>query len=395
MKDYKFTFLDVCAGIGGFHLALSSKGGKCVGAIENDHQCCAVYTENFGMNPEGDLTKIDLTKLPKHDLLCAGFPCQPFSIAGYRQGFNDAKGRGNIFFYILDILKNQIAKKHPTKVVLLENVKNLMFHDNGHTWKVIHDELEKLGYNVVQHPILASPTDYGIPQNRPRVFIIAVWKKLYDKPLPTSINTPKVPLAPIENYLDKTVDKKYDIDEKLNGCLELLDQFIKAAVPIPTFTIRPLTWLPDYVLPPDSKPYKSKEVQEGLDWYNHHKEQVYGWLKNEFAPTHMEYPNHWLNWKIRKGITGIANTVIERRISGLVVMHPKFIPCLTKSDSGMYYMPYHRKLTPREFARLQSFPDSFKLPESDHVAYAQFGNAVNVEVVKNIFDLIPKKILTK
>jgi len=123
LKGYKF--IDLFCGIGGFHLALSSFGAQCVFASDIDKEACAVYEKNFNMKPDGDITKIEAKDIPKHDILCAGFPCQPFSISGNQKGFDDEKGRGKLFFDIV-----RIAKYHKPKVLLLENVKNFEKHDN-------------------------------------------------------------------------------------------------------------------------------------------------------------------------------------------------------------------------------------------------------------------------
>jgi len=163
-----FNFIDLFAGIGGFRLALQNLGGKCIYTSEWDEQAKITYKANFGDVPFGDITKEKTKKFIPDDfqILCAGFPCQPFSIAGYQKGFTDT--RGTLFFDI-----EQIIQKYKPKVVFLENVKNLVSHDNGKTFKIIIDVLEKkLGYKVFTK-ILNSMTHANIPQNRERIFIIA------------------------------------------------------------------------------------------------------------------------------------------------------------------------------------------------------------------------------
>ncbi|MCU0438943.1 MAG: DNA cytosine methyltransferase [Raineya sp.] len=163
-----FTFIDLFAGIGGFRLAMQNLGGECVFTSEWDKNAQITYQANFGEKPFGDITQDDVkSHIPEHfDILCAGFPCQAFSIAGYQKGFSDT--RGTLFFDI-----EQIIEKHKPKAVFLENVKNLVSHDKGHTFKVILEILEdKLGYKVY-HKILNSMTHANIPQNRERIFIVA------------------------------------------------------------------------------------------------------------------------------------------------------------------------------------------------------------------------------
>ena len=153
------TFIDLFAGLGGFHLALKQLGCECVFASELKDDLRTLYRINFPDTPivEGDITKVPLENVPPHDILCAGFPCQPFSQAGKRQGFNDEKDRGNLFYNILEIVKY-----HRPKYVLLENVATLKNHDNGNTWNTIKGELEKANYEVTE--AILSPHQFQIPQ---------------------------------------------------------------------------------------------------------------------------------------------------------------------------------------------------------------------------------------
>lgn len=168
----KFTYIDLFAGIGGFHIAMDRLGGKCVFASEWDEDCRKTYYENFKNNVElfgknnnfvGDITQINPLEIPDHDVLCAGFPCQPFSQAGQKKGFEDT--RGTLFFNIASIIK---AKK--PKAVFLENVRGLLNHDNGKTFSVIKNTIEELGYSFNYKIIKAS--DFNCPQHRPRLYMI-------------------------------------------------------------------------------------------------------------------------------------------------------------------------------------------------------------------------------
>ncbi len=166
-----YTFIDLFCGIGGFHLALSSLGAECVFASDINKEACAVYEKNFGLKPHGDITKISENTIPSHDILCAGFPCQPFSISGNQQGFDDEQGRGKLFFDIV-----RIAKYHKPKILLLENVKNFENHDNGKTIQRVKEELDNIEYNVFYKTLCAS--DFKIPQQRKRIYIVAFRKDL-------------------------------------------------------------------------------------------------------------------------------------------------------------------------------------------------------------------------
>jgi len=177
LESYKFKFIDLFAGIGGFHLAMHELGGECVFASEMDKHARTTYEHNFRkISPElfkndmfnDDIRKVSVSEIPDFDVLCAGFPCQPFSQAGYKRGFDDnhSSERGNLFFNITEILD----EKRP-KAFFLENVRGIVNHDNGNTFKVIRNILEnELGYSFYFKVVKA--TDYGLPQHRPRAFMI-------------------------------------------------------------------------------------------------------------------------------------------------------------------------------------------------------------------------------
>ena len=158
-----YTFIDLFAGLGGFRLALESLGAKCVYSNEWDKFAQEVYKENFGEIPEGDITKVDENTIPDHDILCAGFPCQAFSISGKQRGFEDS--RGTLFFDVARIVK---CKK--PKIVFMENVKNFATHDNGKTLQVVKGTMEELGYTFFYKVLNA--VDYGIPQKRERIYMV-------------------------------------------------------------------------------------------------------------------------------------------------------------------------------------------------------------------------------
>jgi DNA (cytosine-5)-methyltransferase 1 len=163
------TYIDLFAGIGGFHQALSYYGADCVFAVEWEQKCQEIYLQNYGILPEGDITKIPESSLPKHDILCAGFPCQAFSISGKQSGFNDT--RGTLFFEVA-----RIANYHQPKILILENVKNFATHDNGKTLDVVKNTLNEIGYNVFNQVLNASY--FGVPQSRERIYILAFRKDL-------------------------------------------------------------------------------------------------------------------------------------------------------------------------------------------------------------------------
>lgn len=201
MLNKNWTFIDLFAGIGGFHQAMENEGGHCVFASEWEKNAADIYEKNYGIKPHGDITKILEKDIPGHDVLCAGFPCQAFSISGKRLGFKDT--RGTLFFDVA-----RIIKYHYPKIVLLENVKNFVSHDKGNTLKVVLKTLEELGYQA-QYKVLKS-SHFGVPQARERVYIVGIRKDIS----PNNFTFPEHKMSPIKikDILEKKVSNEYFID---------------------------------------------------------------------------------------------------------------------------------------------------------------------------------------
>jgi len=296
-----FKFIDLFAGIGGIRIAFEKQGGKCVFTSEWDKFAQLTYAENFGDVPSGDITEIHEKDVPNHDVLLAGFPCQPFSHAGLKRGFDDI--RGTLFFDIVRILK----EKKP-KMVLLENVKGFASHDKGNTFKVVCGTLEKLGYEV--HSQVLNARDFGVPQNRERIYIVGIDRK---RTLKTPFTFPKAPKSPVTvgEILEPRVDPKYTISDKL--------------------------------------------------WKGHQRR-----LREHRAK------GNGFGYSLFNSSSQYTSTISARYYkdgSEILIEQKGKNP---------------RKVTPREAARLQGFPDSFKIPVSDAQAYRQFGNSVAVPVVSAI-----------
>ena len=199
-----FRFIDLFAGIGGIRLGFESVGGKCVFSSEFDEDACKTYEANFGEHPHGDITKISTDDIPKFDILLAGFPCQAFSIIGKKEGFAN-ETCGTLFFDIERIL----AAKKP-KAFLLENVRNLVAHDQGNTFRIIRTHLEKLGYHV--HAKVLNALDYGVPQKRERIYIVGFRDNVsfsFPQPLPESER------PSLASILEKEVGEKYYVREEI------------------------------------------------------------------------------------------------------------------------------------------------------------------------------------
>ena len=319
-KKYKanFTFIDLFAGIGGMRLAFEEAGGECVYSNEWNKFSQQTYMANFGDMPDGDITQVNADDIPDHDVLVAGFPCQPFSIAGVSKknslgratGFAD-KTQGTLFFDVCRILE----AKRP-KAFMLENVKNLCSHDKGKTFKVITESLNELGYEVFYKVIDGQAF---VPQHRERIIIVGFDRERYGSFFDFEFNIiPKEPKPVIADILEKEVSEKYTLSNKL------------------------WIYLQNYAA-------KHKAAGNGFG---------YG-----IAP-----------------LDGVSRTLSAR-------YYKDGSEVLIEQDGKN-----PRKLTPRECARLQGFPDSFAIPVSDTQAYRQFGNSVVVPLMAAVAKLIINKI---
>lgn len=314
----KFTFIDLFAGIGGMRIAYENAGGHCVYSNEWNKYSQQTYFANFGEQPDGDITKVNAEDIPDHDILVAGFPCQPFSIAGVSKkqslgratGFED-KTQGTLFFDVCRILK----VKRP-KAFMLENVKNLKSHDRGRTFKVITESLEELNYEVF-HAVLDGQG--FVPQHRERILIVGFDRERYGKDIQFFFDIKPVNPKPVmRDILEKDVDNKYTLSDKL------------------------WTYLQNYAA-------KHRAAGNGFGY-------------------------------------GIADPdSISRTLSARYYKDGSEILIAQEGRNP-------RRLTPRECARLQGFPDTFKIPVSDTQAYRQFGNSVVVPLMENVAELVITKV---
>lgn len=329
VKNPKFKFIDLFAGIGGFRIAMQSLGGNCVFSSEIDKYAKQTYDLNFGEVPFGDITKIDENDIPEHDVLCAGFPCQSFSIAGKRKGFED-ETRGTLFFDIARIIK----AKRP-KAFFLENVKGLKSHDKGRTLKTILKVLrEDLGYDVPE-PKIMNAKDFGVAQNRERIFIIGFRKDL-------EIDNFEYPKATGEKVSFEDIKEKNEVSVKY---------------------------------------YLSTQYQDTL---RNHKERHKS--KGNGFGFQIIKDNQCANAIVVGGMGKERNIVIDCRLTD-------FTP-VTKIK-GEVNQDGWRRMTPREWARLQGFPDNYKIKVSDAQAYKQFGNSVAIPAIKATAEMLVNKLEEK
>ncbi|MGE0078771.1 MAG: DNA cytosine methyltransferase [Bacteroidales bacterium] len=376
----KFKFIDLFCGIGGFHLALSSLGGECVFASDIDADCRKVYQQNFGIEPHGDITKIDEKDIPAHDVLCGGFPCQSFSKAGNRRGINDP--RGTLFFDIV-----RIVKHHKPKYLLLENVRNLAGHDGGNTWKVIHYNLEHLGYNVLPEPVIFSPHYIGIPQHRERVFIACVRKDIGELPImpskPSKLQSCDA-LSVVDT--DSRNHKEFRVTKSEEGIIEIWNSFIKNIKgDLPGFPVW-TEWFDKEVSQEEFVMYpawKQSFIQKNKQLFSSNYKFLSKWLEKARSNPDFKGAKAKFEWQAGKVANpDLWSTLMHFRPSGLRAKAPTHFPALVAITQTSIVGPLKRRLTPRECARLQSFPETFKIHSTNRIAYRQFGNSVNVEVVK-------------
>ena len=379
-----FRFIDLFCGIGGFHQAMESLGGKCVFACDIDADCRSTYKMNYGIEPAGDITKIDATEIPEHDVLCAGFPCQAFSKAGNRLGFEDST-KGTLFFDVCRILEY-----HRPKYALLENVRNLASHDNGNTWKVIYNRLRSLGYNLLPDPIIFSPHFIGIPQHRERVFIMCVREDIGDIK-PFEFDKDKCETCRIESVLQND-EEIYDVDRyrispDLVGLIDLWNEFIQnikadrlPGFPVWSDRLRDLDPDEDLMAYPA---WKRNFILKNNALYTANRSFIDTWLEKARRNPLFFGAKAKLEWQAgQTDAPDIWRQIFQLRPSGIRVKVNTYFPALVAIVQTSIIGSRRRYLTPRECARLQCFPESFIVDPKEAQAYKQFGNSVNVKLVR-------------
>lgn len=385
MVKRKLKFIDLFAGIGAFHIALTECGADCVFASEIDPFAIETYKENFGIDSAHDVTKVKVEDVPKHDILCAGFPCQAFSNAGNKKGFDDT--RGTLFFEIERILRH-----HKTRYIILENVKHLLRHDNGRTYKVIKSKLIELGYILTEKPIILSPHYFGIPQNRERIFIVGVHKDYCNDEF-IEIEVPEKPIKPstsIYSVLDENVDEKYSITDYEENVFNAWDAFFKGiGKKVYGFPV----WVDEFGKTYSTKHFpkwKQDYCRKIRELYNEHKEFINAWMK-EYKVKQFKLRDRKFEWQAGENYNSIWETSVQFRQSGVRFKKTDFFPALVAIVQTPIVAKYKRRITPREAARLQSFPENFIINKREDKAYKQFGNSANIEVIKHLAKQLLKK----
>ncbi len=415
----KFTFIDLFAGLGGFHIAMKNLGGKCVFASELSKGLRHLYDRNFCDGSSfisGDIHEIETSSIPQHDILCAGFPCQPFSQAGKRFGLDDPKN-GNHFYKILDILDH-----HAPEFFILENVPNLKGHEGGRTWGVIQDCL-KDKYHV-QSGIL-SPDQFGVPQHRRRFYIVGAHKDgcgFGDWEFPQ----PRLGVTNIHDILlnsgsDQSSWLKPETERRIEAWQEFVRYFHSKGIPkFPIWTtefganypydgksplalglgrlkgkhgqfgdrIHSFADLPRYATrsATDFPAWKKNYIRRNRELWSSNRSWLKGWLPQIRA---FEHSHQKFEWNAGESSPTFHDKVIQFRPSGIRVKKGNASPALVLAKTQVPIIwdsvaSKYRYLSPREAARLQSFGDNHYLPESTNDAYRALGNAVNAQVVSAI-----------
>ncbi|MBN2176321.1 MAG: DNA cytosine methyltransferase [Demequinaceae bacterium] len=392
-----FSFADLFAGIGGFHAALSALGGKGVFASEIDSEAQAVYERNWHMKVDGDI--IPLTEgrmaVPSHDVLTAGFPCQPFSKSGFQRGMSET--RGTLFWNICRVLEER-----KPGVVLLENVRNLAGPRHTETWATIVGSLRDLGYKVssvptVFSPHLLPPTMGGRPQIRDRVFITAtrVGRK---RALAEVEDEALVPYRPIEGWdpslwnlasdlpleQDESVTGPYALSDTERLWIEVWEDFIQSVRPripggkLPGFPIWADSFLDVPEIDETTPAWKADFLQKNSEFYLEHRWVINQWLHRHDWLSAFPPSRRKLEWQAQE-TPGLWDAVIHFRPSGIRAKKPTYVPALVAITQTSVVGALGRRITPREAARLQGLPDWFDFgSQQDSSTYRQLGNGVNV-----------------
>ena len=414
-----FRFIDLFAGVGGFHAALKAYGGECVYAVEIDKNAAETYRRNWGHDPLGDITKDandDVMNVPEHEVLAAGFPCQPFSKSGAQRGMDET--RGTLYWNIL-----RIIQERKPKVVLLENVRNLAGPRHLHEWQVIIETLRDEGYRVSETPAIFSPhllppERGGRPQVRERVFITATYNPTGD-----GDNLPVLPVAlPSDNidgwepkmewHLEDLLDDSHNID----GCnltdserrwIDAWDDWVQKWYEAtegrrpPGFPIWADSWtdfnkvvmkfgfVPEYRdlmnADPELPQWKAGHLAKNYALYYEHREWIDKWaMKWGVYTDAFPASRRKLEWQAQD-TPKLWDTVMHFRPSGIRAKRPTYLPALVAITQTSIVGPRERRLSPRETARLQGLPDKFYFDHQRPAAtYKQMGNGVNVGVVWHV-----------
>jgi DNA (cytosine-5)-methyltransferase 1 len=418
-------FVDLFAGLGGFHVALRRLGYECAFACEVEPHLKSLYKDNFGLEASGDILDVDIADIPEHDILCAGFPCQPFSKAGSQKG-RSCRRNGTLFDSVVEILEARTPE-----YLILENVPNLIHHNKQRTWQGMRKTLEAIGYEVDDHRL--SPHQFGIPQVRDRLYIVGCRSGLdhFDWPTPP----PKSETC-IYDALEKNPADARPLPPQIIDCLNVWQRFVELYPKdqhLPTFPIWSMEFGATYPyrektpfkagtrslcrykgsfgtdlggLPPDKRmlalpsharreddlfpEWKVEFIRQNRELYANNRTWIDCWL-----PEIRRFPSSFqkLEWNCKGGHRDIWQYVIQIRASGVRVKRPTSSPSLIAMTTTQVPIiaRERRFMTPRECAKLQSLNELKHLPSASTIAFKALGNAINADIVEKIAHaLIPQ-----
>lgn len=426
----RFKFIDLFAGIGGFHQAMNRLGGRCVYACEKNPLCREVYNNNYNKDEHiimhDDICTSTPLKIPKFDVLCAGFPCQPFSKAGHQKGFED-EGRGDLFYKILPIID-----AHPEmKFIIMENVRNLA--DNEANWDVIKNELMARDFIITEEPIILSPHQFGIPQIRERVYIMGIRNNFKDTKTLTNgyihitdlkleSEMQECPDNSLGLILDGNIPQKYYLQDDLH---QLINQWNEFKLGTDIGVIGKPIWLDSFgigednteefyrrldyygvksdkdgnsILDKEGKPalkypmWKRAFVDFNRKFYLEHRGFVDEWIARNHIMEDDNKLHRKFEWNCGEHCHAITECIIQIRQSGIRVKRPNFFPSLVAMDNTPIVWDAeqnnYRYIMPHEAAKLQSFDENIEFLDNDKETYKQLGNSVNV----NLIEILAKKL---
>ena len=385
IEHHDIKFIDLFCGIGGFHLALTSIpniNAKCVFASEIDIHCKRIYEYNFKIKPYGDILQ-NIANIPNFDILCAGFPCQPFSNAGNKKGLSDKKGL--LFDSIVEILKI-----HKPKLGFLENVKHIKNISNGEVYKYIYQQITNLGYNMLDFEI--SPLDINIPQNRKRIIFILIRNDItYNKKDIIKIieqNIIKYKEINKNNIiLDHIDNSKYNLSSELLNVLLAWDELTKILKDIEIISPIVIDYFYDQAIDENNKKWKNEYIKKNILFYHKYKHLIDPWLLKYKQLLTIKSIYGKLEWQTGTIGGSIFDYYIQIRQSGIRVKKTDCFPALVAIVQTSIIGEKRRYLTPKECSRLQSFPDTFSfIDQDDKITYKQLGNSVNVKIIKVIIE---------